>query len=119
MLEKLEGGLRFDGADVVLPFLYKKPVTLGAYAGAGTCAALVEPRSLFDDAAHAADDIAERARGTNIALAGLFAEPAALDFGGEVRATYVSIMRVGGALDDELPVKRVDVAGCPTKYSAS
>ena len=36
VLEKLEGGLRFDGADVVLPFLYKKPVTLGAYAGAGT-----------------------------------------------------------------------------------
>ena len=115
VLEKLEGGLRFDGADVVLPFLYKKPVTLGAYAGAGTCAALIEPRSLFDDAAHAADDIAERARGTNIALAGLFAEPAALDFGGEVRATYVSIMRVGGALDDELPVKRVDVAGMPDK----
>ena len=73
VLEKLEGGLRFDGADVVLPFLYKKPVTLGAYAGAGTCAALIEPRSLFDDAVHAADDIAERARGTNIALAGLFA----------------------------------------------
>lgn len=94
VLEKLEGGLRFDGADVVLPFLYKKPVTLGAYAGAGTCAALIEPRSLFDDAAHAADDIAERARGTNIALAGLFAEPAALDFGGELRATYVSIMRL-------------------------
>ena len=115
VLEKLEGGLRFDGADVVLPFLYKKPVTLGAYAGAGTCAALIEPRSLFDDAAHAADDIAERARGTNIALAGLFAEPAAFDFGGEVRATYVSIMRVGGALDDELPVKRVDVAGMPDK----
>ncbi len=64
VLEKLEGGLRFDGADVVLPFLYKKPVTLGAYAGAGACAALIEPRSLFDDAAHAADDIAERARGT-------------------------------------------------------
>ncbi|WP_302222930.1 transcription-repair coupling factor [uncultured Adlercreutzia sp.] len=115
VLEKLEGGLRFDGADVVLPFLYKKPVTLGAYAGPGTCAALIEPRSLFDDAAHAAEDIAERARGTNIALAGLFAEPAALDFGGEVRATYVSIMRVGGALDDELPVKRVDVAGMPDK----
>ena len=32
-----------------------------------------------------------------------------------MRATYVSIMRVGGALDDELPVKRVDVAGMPDK----
>ncbi|WP_304853474.1 transcription-repair coupling factor [Adlercreutzia caecimuris] len=115
VLEKMEGGLVFEGADVVLPYLYKNPVTLGAYAGAGTLSALIEPRSLFDDAAHAADDLTERARGTNIALAGLYASPAAMDFGGAVRATYVSIMRVGGELDDELPVKRVDVAGVPDK----
>ena len=115
VLEKMEGGLVFEGADVVLPYLYKNPVTLGAYAGAGTLSALIEPRSLFDDAAHGADDLAERARGTNIALAGLCASPAAMDFGGAVRATYVSIMRVGGELDDELPVKRVDVAGVPDK----
>ena len=115
VLEKMEGGLVFEGADVILPYLYKNPVTLGAYAGAGTLSTLVEPRSLFDDAAHGADDLAERARGTNIALAGLYASPAAMDFGGAVRATYVSIMRVGGELDDELPVKRVDVAGVPDK----
>ena len=115
VLEKLEGGLRFEGADVILPYLYKTPVTLGAYAGAGTLCALIEPRSLFDDAAHAAEDLAERARGTNIALEGLYATPTALDFGGEERATYVSIMRVGGEIDDELPVKRVDVAGVPDK----
>ncbi len=115
VLEKLEGGLRFEGADVILPYLYKTPVTLGAYAGAGTLCALIEPRSLFDDAAHAFDDLAERARGTNIALEGLYAAPAALDFGGEERATYVSIMRVGSEIDDELPVKRVDVAGNPDK----
>ncbi|WP_282190562.1 transcription-repair coupling factor [Adlercreutzia caecimuris] len=115
VLEKMEGGLVFEGADVVLPYLYKNPVTLGAYAGAGTLSALIEPRSLFDDAAHGADDLAERARGTNIALSGLYASPAAMDFGGAVRATYVSIMRVGGELDDELPVKRVDVAGVPDK----
>ncbi len=115
VLEKMEGGLVFEGADVVLPYLYKNPVTLGAYAGAGTLSTLIEPRSLFDDAAHGADDLTERARGTNIALAGLYASPAAMDFGGAVRATYVSIMRVGGELDDELPVKRVDVAGVPDK----
>ncbi len=115
VLEKMEGGLVFEGADVVLPYLYKNPVTLGAYAGAGTLSALIEPRSLFDDAAHGADDLTERARGTNIALVGLYASPAAMDFGGAVRATYVSIMRVGGELDDELPVKRVDVAGVPDK----
>ena len=115
VLEKLEGGLVFEGSDVILPYLYKEPVTLGAYAGAGTMTALIEPRSLFDDASHGADDLAERARGTNIALSGLYAAPAEMDFGGAVRATYVSIMRVGGELDDELPVKRVDVAGVPDK----
>ncbi|MFR7403765.1 MAG: hypothetical protein ACLUW6_03775 [Coriobacteriaceae bacterium] len=91
----------------------QKPVTLGAYAGAGTCAAL-STRSLLM-MRPTPQMTSPSAPGNNIALAGLFAEPAALDFGGEVRATYVSIMRVGGALDDELPVKRVDVAGMPDK----
>ncbi len=113
--EKLEGGLRFDGADVLLPYLYDKVATLGDYAGAGTLSALVEPRSLFDDLAHAHDDVAGRAKGTNIALSGLYAEPEQVGFGAGQRATYVSIMRVGGAIDEELPVKRVDVAGHPDK----
>ncbi|MCI8469290.1 MAG: DEAD/DEAH box helicase, partial [Eggerthellaceae bacterium] len=115
ILEKLEGGLRFDGADAVLPYLAKRTVTLGDYAGPGTLTALVEPRSLYDDAAHALDELAARAKGTGIALAGLYAEPGDLDFGDELRATYVSIMRVGGSIDEELPVKRVDVAGNPEK----
>ena len=115
LLEKLDGGLRFEGADALLPYLYGKTVTLGDYAQEGTLSVLVEPRSLFDDAMHAYEDIAGRAKGTNVAIAGLFAEPATLDFGGSQRATYVSIMRVGGSIDDELPVKRVDVAGAPDK----
>ena len=114
-LEKLDGGLRFEGADALLPYLYKRTVTLGDYAGEGVLSVLVEPRSLFDDASHAHEDIAVRAKGSSIAPTGLFAEPAALDFGGGQRATYVSIMRVGGQVDDELPVKRVDVAGAPDK----
>ncbi|MFR7495209.1 MAG: hypothetical protein ACLUVF_11250 [Adlercreutzia sp.] len=94
VLEKLEGGLRFDGADVVLPFLYKKPVTLGAYAGAGTCAAL-STRSLLmmRPTPQMTSPSAPR---NNIALAGLFAEPAALTLG-RGAGRYVSIMRVGGA----------------------
>ena len=113
--EKLEGGLRFDGADVLLPYLYDKTATLGDYAGAGTCTALIEPRSLFDDAAHAYEAVAERAHGTHIALEGLYVPAAQLNFGGQVRATYVSIMQVGNVADDELPVKRADVAGMPDK----
>ena len=115
MLEKLDGGLRFDGADALLPYLYDSPVTLGAYAAKGTLSCLVEPRSLFDDATHAFEDIEARAKGAKIPLDGLFAAPAQLSFGAGQRATYVSIMRVGGTIDVELPVKRVDVAGHPDK----
>ncbi|MDO4502907.1 MAG: transcription-repair coupling factor [Coriobacteriia bacterium] len=111
LLEKLDGGLRFEGADALLPYLYEDTVTLGAYAGKGTLSVLVEPRSLFDDAQRAYDEASSRSAGTSIPVEGLFAAPAELDFGGGQRATYVSIMRVGGAVDDDLPVKRVDVAG--------
>ena len=62
MLEKLDGGLRFEGADALLPHLYDKPVTLGAWAGPDTMTCLIEPRSLFDDATHAYEEIARRAR---------------------------------------------------------
>ena len=113
--EKLDGGLRFDGAEVLLPYLYDHPATLGAYVGKGAMTCLIEPRSLFDDATHAFEAAEAAARGTKIPLEGLFAAPAALDFGRGQRATYVSIMRVGGTIDVELPVKRVDVAGNPDK----
>ena len=115
MLEKLDGGLRFEGADALLPHLYDKLVTLGAWAGPDTMTCLIEPRSLFDDATHAYEEIEARAKGTKIPAAGLYAGPTALDFGRGVRATYVSIMRVGGTIDVELPVKRVEVAGHPDK----
>ena len=115
VLEKLDGGLRFDGSDVLLPYLYNTTSTLGDYVRPGALTALVEPRSLFDDMAHAHDDIAGRAKGTGLALQGLYAEPGDVSFGDGQRATYVSIMRVGGHIDDELPVKRVEVAGHPDK----
>ncbi len=114
-LEQLEGGLHFEGAHALLPYLYDKTVTLGDYAKTGTLTTLIEPRSLVDDAQHALDELAARAKGSNIALEGLYAQASALDFGGQVRATYLSLMRVGGALDEELPVKRVEVAGHPDK----
>ena len=115
LLEQLEGGLHFDGADALLPYLYDKTVTLGDYAAKEVLTAMIEPRSLFDDATHASEENAKAAHGSNIALQGLFAEPTALSFGQGQRATYLSLMRVGGAIDDELPVKRVEVAGHPDK----
>ncbi len=115
LLEQLEGGLHFDGADALLPYLYDTTVTLGDYAGRDVLTCLIEPRSLFDDAMHASEELEAAAHGTNIGLEGLFAEPSSLDFGHGQRATYLSLMRVGGAIDEELPVKRVEVAGHPDK----
>jgi len=115
LLEQLEGGLHFEGADALLPYLYDNTVMLGDYASANVLTTVIEPRSLFDDAVHASDEIAAAANGSYIATDGLFAAPTALDFGGGQRATYLSLMRAGEGLDDELPVKRVEVAGHPDK----
>lgn len=115
MLEKLEGGARFDGSDALLPYLYSSTSTLGDYMRAEGLTVLLEPRSLFDDASHAYEDIEGRAKGSSIPVKGLYVSPAELDFGKNQRATYVSIMSVGSHVDDELPVKRVEVAGHPEK----
>ena len=115
MLEKLDGGLRFDGADALLPLLYDGLQTLGDYLGADALTTLIEPRSLFDDASHLYEEAAARAKGTSIPVEGLYCDPARLSFGDNQRATYLSIMSVGGMVDDELPVKRVEVAGHPDK----
>ncbi len=115
MLEKLSGGVDFGGADALLPLLYAQTVSLGAYTGHDTLTVMDEPRSLFDDAAHAFDDALGRSKGSHIPVDGLYIPPAQLDFGKGTRFTMVSIMRVGGTVDAELPVKRTDVAGDPEK----
>lgn len=115
VLEKLDGGLRFDGSDMLLTLLYEQTVTLGDYLCEGVLVSMIEPRSLFDDMTHVYDDIVSRAKGSGIGIEGLFADATHVSFGEGQRATYVSIMQVGSAVDDDLPVKRVDVAGHPDK----
>ena len=115
MLEKLDGGLRFEGSDALLPLLYDGLETLGDYLPSDALTVLIEPRSLFDDASHLFEEAAARAKGTSIPVEGLYCDPSRLSFGDNQRATYLSIMRVGGLVDDELPVKRVEVAGHPDK----
>ena len=115
MLEKLDGGLRFEGSDALLPLLYDDLETLGDYLPPDALTVLIEPRSLFDDASHLFEEAAARAKGTSIPVEGLYCDPSRLSFGDNQRATYMSIMRVGGMVDDELPVKRVEVAGHPDK----
>ena len=115
MLEKLDGGLRFEGSDALLPLLYDDLETLGDYLPPDALTVLIEPRSLFDDASHLFEEAAARAKGTSTPVEGLYCDPSRLSFGDNQRATYMSIMRVGGMVDDELPVKRVEVAGHPDK----
>ncbi len=115
VFDKLEGGLRFDGADVLLPYLFERTVTLGDYVSPTALVCLMEPRSVMDDAAGAFADAEGRAKGSGFGVGGLYVEPGAIDFGAGQHALYVSIMRVGAAPDDELPVKRTDVAGAPDR----
>lgn len=113
--EKSEGGLLFDGIDILLPYLYSSPATLGDYVSDKALSVLIEPRSLFDDMTHAYNEVAARAKGAGIALKGLFAPPDAVNFGGGQQASYLSLMRAKGKVDNELVIKRVGVSGCPDK----
>ena len=110
-LDAAEGGIRFPQSDLLLPFLYDATATLGDYAAPQTLTTLIEPKSLFDDASHAFDEACAHVEGCGVAAERLYAPPTQLNFGGGVRATYLSLMGVGKTVDDELPVKRTDVAG--------
>ncbi len=108
--EMLEGGLRFDGADVLLPFFYKKTASLGDFAGRDALICLIEPRALFDEMSHAFAEVEEAFKGSYLSAESLYTPPAKANFGQGLHATYVSIMQVGVNLDDEVPVKRVDLS---------
>ena len=115
LLEKIEAGVKDDRLDALFPYLYEHPGTFADYLPEGALTVLVEPRSLFDDALHAHDDLASRAHGTSISVSGHYVDPKQLDFGASQRATYQSFTRVGTAFDAQMPVKRTDVAGDPEK----
>ena len=115
MLEKLETGTSKGVEDALLPYLYKKLEGVGDYLGEDALTVLIEPRSLIDDALHAADELNARSEGTSIPVDGIYFEASKLDFGNNQRAMFQSIMSVGASLDAEMPVKRTDVAGDPEK----
>lgn len=95
----------------LLPYVYEELDTVGNYLPDDALTVVVEPRSLVDDALHYRDELMKKTNASLLLADELFFAPQALDFGKNQRATYVSIMRVGVELDDELVVKRVDVAG--------
>ena len=115
LLAKMDGGVLEPGSDALLPYLFEHTATVGQFLGSSCLTVLVEPRSLIDDALHAHEQLESACAGTGISLDGLYAEPSKLDFGTNQRCTFQSIMRIGGAVDIEVPVKRTEVAGDPEK----
>ena len=115
LFEALDGGVDPERIDLLLPYAYEKLGQLGDYLPPEALSVLVEPRAIFDDAAHCHDELASRAKGTRVALDTLYIAPASMDFGSCPRCTYGSIIRVGGGFDSELKVKRTNVAGGPEK----
>ena len=115
MFGRLQAGVDFPGADALLPLLYTKTETLCAYASERTLAVLSEPRSIFDDASRTYEDACKRAEGSQYFPEGLYLPPTGLDFGSAQRYTLSSIMKVGGMIDEQLPVKRTEIAGSAEK----
>ncbi|MBE6471828.1 MAG: transcription-repair coupling factor, partial [Coriobacteriaceae bacterium] len=115
LFEALDSGTDAERPDLLLPYLYDKLAQPGDYLPAEAVSVLVEPRAIFDDAAHAFEELEARAKGGKVALDTLYAPPASMDFGACPRCTYGSIIRVGGGFDSELKVLRTNVAGGPEK----
>ena len=115
LFEALDGGVDPEKPDLLLPYLYADTGQIGDYLTAAGLSVMVEPRAIFDDAMHAYDELQARSKGTRITLDKLYAGANALDFGSCPRASYGSIVRVGGGFDDEMKVMRPNVAGGPEK----
>lgn len=111
LLEELQEGLRFDGSDALLPYVYPDLSTIGDYVSPQALCSLIEPRSLFDNMTHTLEDLDQRRAASTFSTHGLWVNPAQVSFGNCIRATYVSIMQTGAGVDEQLPVKRTDVAG--------
>ena len=115
-LELLEQGVFFNGIEVFLPLLYKRPAMPTEYLGPDVLTVVAEPRSLFDDAVRRTDEITVLAEAARVPLEGLYLSPAQLDFGARQRLTLLSIHRTGAGVDAELPARRPEVAGGEDRF---
>ncbi|WP_418721998.1 transcription-repair coupling factor [Enorma sp.] len=103
--------------DRYLPFMYERTESPLAHVSAGALVVLSEPRSLFDDCTRAYEDIERRAGEAGVAhLDGLYLRPQELDFGGQQRLNFVSIIRAGGAVTSELKIEQPAIAGSDTRF---
>ncbi len=117
-LQRLQERISFLGMDKYLPYLYPDYTLALDHISKDACLVLVEPRSLFDDASRAYEDIRAKALLTHEKIEALYAQAKDLNFAEHQRFTMVSIMRAGGAVDEDLAISRPDVAGKDSRLIA-
>ncbi|MBR3313160.1 MAG: transcription-repair coupling factor [Atopobiaceae bacterium] len=89
----------------------------------GSLVILAEPRALFDDCAHASDEIVHAAAAAGASTEGLYTLPKELDFGTCQRVTFASMARVGTTVrtgkkavsGSQLSVQQPGIAGADSK----
>ena len=111
----LDGRTDPERPDLLMPFLYGKTATPGDYLSRDALVSLVEPRAVFDDALHAFEEMEQRAHGYSDIFSRLFCKPQHLSFGDAARCQYTSIVRTGTGVDQQMTVKRTNVAGAQEK----
>jgi transcription-repair coupling factor (superfamily II helicase) len=117
-LEMMREGVYFNGVERYMPLFYRQPGALTDYLSPKTLVVVLEPRSLFDDAARRREEIEQLAVAHDVDLEGLFVEPARIDLGGRQRLTLLSLVRAGGTVDAELAARRPDVQGGEQRFLA-
>ena len=117
-VEMMREGVYFNGIERYMPLFYRRPGSLTDYLAPRTLVVVVEPRSLFDDAARRRDAIESAGAEAGVELDGLFVEPARIDLGGRQRLTMLSLVRAGGSVDTEMAARRPDVQGGEQRFLA-
>ncbi len=115
-LELMREGVAFLGMERYLPHLYKRVASPMEHVGAGALIVVVEPRSIFDDAARRYEELEASAKKTRIPLDGLYIKPAKLDFGDNQRLMFASIMTAGEGVDVQFTARRPEVEGGEERF---
>ena len=104
--------------DRYLPQLYGgKTASPLEHMSSKTLVVLAEPRALFDDCAHAYDEISHAAGAANVRADDLYASPRNMDFGSYQRVSFASMARAGTkpTAGTQLVVKQPGIAGADSK----
>ena len=114
-LELIQQAAAEPSLDRYLPQLYGETATPLEHISADTLVVLAEPRALFDDCQRATDELRAAAENAKARLDDLFTHPKFMSFGEQQRLSFSSIMRTGGVVTAELPVRQPNIAGSEAK----